>query len=63
MERLVAQEPKFSGVLSGQIGTDGEFKGNKHTGKAKIDPASLAGGCLAGGVNSMDFNGTYEMTS
>ncbi|MFC7342938.1 hypothetical protein [Saccharopolyspora griseoalba] len=51
----------ITGAFTGE-GTDGEFKGNKHTGKADIDPSSLAGGCLTGGVKSMDFSGSYEMS-
>jgi hypothetical protein len=51
----------ITGEFTGES-KDGEFKGNKHTGSAKIDPASLAGGCLAGGIESMEFGGKYKMS-
>lgn len=54
------------GAFTGST-TDGEFAEAKHEGKAEIDPASLAGGCAGGavtgsGLESMAFNGSYEMT-
>lgn len=50
-----------SGVFGGKT-TDGEFADAAHKGEAKLDLASAAGGCLMGGLEEIDFNGTYELS-
>lgn len=36
--------------------------GATHKGEAKINPASVADGCLTGGVQSMEFEGQYTLS-
>lgn len=42
--------------------TDGEFADAQHKGTGKFDMASAAGGCLSGGLSSLDFAGKYELS-
>ncbi|MFC7342956.1 hypothetical protein [Saccharopolyspora griseoalba] len=51
----------ITGTFTGQS-TDGEFEGNRHTGRGRIDSAGIARDCLTGGLGSVKFNGTYEMS-
>ncbi|WP_406689871.1 hypothetical protein REH65_28550 [Saccharopolyspora sp. ID03-671] len=50
-----------SGAFVGET-TDGEFADAKHKGTGKFDMASAAGGCLAGGLSTLDFAGEYELS-
>lgn len=50
----------ITGQFTGE-NTEGSFSGAKHNGEAKINPASVAGGCLTGGVQSMEFDGEYSL--
>ncbi|MDI2027050.1 hypothetical protein QFW96_00440 [Saccharopolyspora sp. TS4A08] len=50
-----------TGAFEGET-TDGEFADAKHKGTGKFDMASAAGGCLAGGLSTLDFAGEYELS-
>ncbi|TDD90886.1 hypothetical protein E1202_07185 [Saccharopolyspora karakumensis] len=49
------------GAFTGKT-TSGEFAESSHKGSAQFDLASAAGGCMAGGLNSLDFAGKYELS-
>lgn len=51
----------ITGTFTGQ-NTDGAFRGNEHRGQGKIDSSGLARGCFTGGLESLNFNGSYRMT-
>ena len=49
------------GAFTGKT-TNGEFADAQHKGSAQFDLASAAGGCVAGGLSSLDFAGKYELS-
>lgn len=51
----------ITGTFTGQ-NTDGAFKGNEHRGQGRIDSSGLARGCFTGGLESLNFNGSYRLT-
>lgn len=51
----------ITGTFTGES-TEGEFKGNEHTGRGRVDSAGVARGCFTGGLESLKFNGTYQMS-
>jgi hypothetical protein len=50
-----------TGAFTGKT-VDGEFSNAQHKGSGQFDMASAAGGCLAGGLDSLDFAGKYELS-
>lgn len=50
-----------TGAFTGKT-VDGEFTDAQHKGSGQFDMASAAGGCLGGGLSSLDFGGKYELS-
>ncbi|MEB3367449.1 hypothetical protein [Saccharopolyspora mangrovi] len=50
-----------TGAFTGKT-VDGEFAEAQHKGSGQFDMASAAGGCLGGGLSSLDFGGKYELS-
>ncbi|MEV4644399.1 hypothetical protein [Saccharopolyspora sp. NPDC049357] len=50
-----------TGSFTGKT-VNGEFTDAQHKGTGQFDMASAAGGCLGGGLSSLDFAGKYELS-